>query len=89
MTEEFKILWLENLLDIEKIINILESCDKECTKCTKEQKNDCLLEMRESIHSLAIHFKNAIYSFVQLTNNADSQPVAQKQGAQEKPGIYT
>ncbi len=64
MLEDLKHLWLENLLDMEKIINLMESCDKECNKCTREQKNDCILEMRESIHSLAIHFKNAIYSFV-------------------------
>lgn len=68
MSDEFKILWLENLLDTEKIIETMESCDKECTRCSKEQKNDCLLEMRESIHSLAIHFKKAILTFVQLTS---------------------
>ncbi len=88
--EEFKMIWLENLLDVEKIINIMESCDKECTKCTKEQKNDCLLEMRESIHSLAIHFKNSIYSFVEYLGAADQQSaVSQKQDQQEKPQIYT
>ena len=90
MAEEFKLLWLENLLDAEKIIGLMESCDKECSKCTKEQKNDCLLEMRESIHSLAIHFKNAILSFVELTSNAENQQgVEQKSVTQEKPSMYT
>jgi hypothetical protein len=87
MAEEFKMIWLENLLDVEKIINMMETCDKECSKCTKEQKNDCLLEMRESMHSLAIHFKNAIYSFVEFLGSAEQQlPLSQKQ---EKPQIYT
>ena len=65
MFEEFDMIWMENLLGIEKIIELMEGCDKQCSNCTKEEKNDCLLEMRESIHSLAIHFKNAIYSFVE------------------------
>ncbi|MBN2153871.1 MAG: hypothetical protein JW839_20605 [Candidatus Lokiarchaeota archaeon] len=90
MAEEFKMVWLENLLDVEKIIALMESCDKECSKCTKEQKNDCLLEMRESIHSLAIHFKNSIYSFVEYLGTADQQAsVPQKQDQLEKPGLYT
>lgn len=75
MSDEFKLLWLENLLDTEKIVDIMESCDKNCAKCSKEQKNDCLLEMRESIHSLAIHFKKAILSFVELT---ETEPENQK-----------
>ena len=89
MAEEFKLVWLENLLDTEKIIEMLESCDKECSKCTKEQKNDCLLEMRESIHSLAIHFKKAILSFVELTNDLETQSVEQKPAPQEKASLYT
>jgi hypothetical protein len=83
-------IWLENLLNVEKIINMMESCDKECNKCTKEQKNDCLLEMRESIHSLAIHFKNSIYAFVEFLSAQEQQiPASQKQDQQEKPHMYT
>ena len=90
MAEEFKLVWLVNLLDTEKIIDLMESCDKECSKCTKEQKNDCLLEMRESIHSLAIHFKKAILSFVDLTNNMENQQsIEQKPPVQEKVSLYT
>ncbi|HME52803.1 MAG TPA: hypothetical protein VKM55_11340 [Candidatus Lokiarchaeia archaeon] len=90
MTEEFKLVWLENLLDTEKIIDLMETCDKQCSKCTKEQKNDCLLEMRESIHSLAIHFKSAILSFVELTNGIESQQsIEQKPEPQEKASLYT
>ena len=81
MIEEFDMVWMENLLGIEKIIELMEGCDKQCSNCTKEEKNDCLLEMRESIHSLAIHFKNAIYSFVEalmrgpeLENAIESNP---------------
>ncbi|MHA1370403.1 MAG: hypothetical protein ACTSWN_07115 [Promethearchaeota archaeon] len=61
-----KILWMENLLSIEKIKELMENCDKDCHNCTKDEKNDCLLEMRESIHSLALHFKNAIFAFVEF-----------------------
>ena len=90
MSEEFKLLWLENLLDTEKIIDLMESCDKECNKCTKEQKNDCLLEMRESLHSLAIHFKKCILGFVELTSNLENQqPIEQKPCVQEKASLYT
>ncbi len=89
MLEDLKHLWLENLLDMEKIINLMESCDKECNKCTREQKNDCILEMRESIHSLAIHFKNAIYSFVESVNGAERQVAVSQEGKQNTAPIYS
>jgi hypothetical protein len=69
LSDEFKLVWLENLFDAEKIIDIMETCDKDCANCSKDQKNDCLLEMRESIHSLAIHFKKAILAFVEITGS--------------------
>jgi hypothetical protein len=86
VSDEFKMLWLENLFDAEKIIEMMESCDKDCSRCTKEQKNDCILEMRESIHSLAIHFKKAILSFVELTEN---QPGDQEIKIPGKANLYT
>nr|MDO8116750.1 hypothetical protein [Candidatus Sigynarchaeota archaeon] len=89
MLDDLKHIWLENLFDLEKIINMMESCDKECNKCTKEQKNDCMLEMRESIHSLAIHFKNAIFSFVESVNNAEKLPPGTQDGNQGTAPIYS
>lgn len=83
--EEFDLIWMENLFDVEKIIKLMESCDKCCKNCSKEEKNDCLVEMRESIHSLAIHFKNAIYSFVEFCKN----PAIVEEIEFMKPSIYT
>ncbi|MFX0100898.1 MAG: hypothetical protein ACFFCS_15085 [Candidatus Hodarchaeota archaeon] len=85
MIEELDLVWMENLFDIEKIIKLMECCDKSCQNCSKDEKNDCLIEMRESIHSLAIHFKNAIYSFVESCRT----PVETEEMERIKPGIYT
>ncbi|MHA1748541.1 MAG: hypothetical protein ACTSVI_00425 [Promethearchaeota archaeon] len=73
MLEDNKLIWMENLFDIEKIIKMMESCDKDCKTCSLADKNDCLLEMRESIHSLAIHFKDSIFSFVELLKKVENK----------------
>lgn len=80
MGEEYRHIWLENMLTIDEIVAMMENCDKDCENCTKEERNDCLLEMRESIHSLAISFKNAIHSFLLLCNieNNRKMPVYHK-----------
>ena len=63
-------LWLENNLDIDKILEILENCDKDCKTCDRTDKNDCLLEQRESLHSLAIMFKKLVQSLIHVLDTS-------------------
>ena len=74
----FKIIWLENNLELDEILEILENCDKECDSCDDQKKTDCVLEMRESLYSLASIFKNAILSWIELIHYGPS-------GAERKP----
>lgn len=56
------------------MIHILEDCDKSCTSCNKDEKLDCMLEMREVLHDLVKSHKDAILSFVQMLNGRVSRP---------------
>lgn len=67
---DIKHLWLENLLDIEQIIELMESCDKDCANCSRTERIDCILELRESVHSMAKILKNAVLSMVNAGRNA-------------------
>jgi hypothetical protein len=62
---ECDLVWSGSLLDMEKILEMMESCNKDCRNCTRDEKLDCILEMRESVHSLAKAFKSAILSQIE------------------------
>jgi hypothetical protein len=62
--DEFTIAWAHDYLDIEKIIAMTEDCSKECCSCSRDDKEDCRLELRECMHSLAKIVKSAILSIV-------------------------
>jgi len=65
--------WCEALVDVEKIIKMMENCDKNCRTCNKDQKNDCMIEIRECVHGLAFIVKNAILSFVEVIRSGGGE----------------
>jgi len=76
--DEYDLLWSGAILDIEKIVSMMKNCDKECRSCTKVEKDDCFLELRESVHSLAMIVKNAILSMVETAKDAKENPLPEK-----------
>ena len=70
MSEEFRHAWLENLLDVQNMRDLLEQCDKECHTCSKDEKNDCLIEMRECLYSMVTMLENFIRASMS-TNRID------------------
>jgi hypothetical protein len=67
LTEEYSIQWASDLLDVEQMIAMTEDCDKDCRSCSKDEKEDCHLEMRECLHSLLKLFKDTILSYIMHT----------------------
>lgn len=55
---EYKHAWLENFFTIDEIKSKIETCDKSCSTCNEQDKNDCLLECKEYIYSMATMFKD-------------------------------
>ena len=55
---ELRHVWLENFFSLDKIKEQIETCNKECKSCSKEQMLDCLLETKECVHSLAVMLKD-------------------------------
>ena len=56
--QEMRHAWLENHFTLDQILGLIETCDKHCKSCKFEQHDDCHVEMRESIHSLAAIVKD-------------------------------
>jgi hypothetical protein len=73
--------WAHDILDAERIIKLCEDCDKDCESCSRADRMDCHLEVREAVHSLAIHFKNAILSMLEESKK-------EKVMAPEKPNPF-
>jgi 3,4-dihydroxy-2-butanone 4-phosphate synthase len=78
LTEDFEgecdLVWAGSLLDMDKIIAMMEDCTKECCTCNRDDKDDCRLEMREAIHSMAKTFKTTIHSFIEFATK-ERKPV--------------
>ena len=72
--EDMAIQWAHDLLDIEQVIKLTEDCDKDCSSCSRIDRMDCHLEMREAVHSLAIHFKTYVLAQVEMSGSVSSQP---------------
>lgn len=82
--DEFQIAWAHDILDLEKMLAIIEDCSKECCSCSRDDKDDCRLEIREAVHSLAIIVKTAILSIVEASTK-------EKEEVEEKatPPMYS
>jgi hypothetical protein len=72
--EECAIAWAGAILDIEKIVALTTSCDKDCKSCTQVERMDCHLEMREAVHSLAVIFKQYILGNMEAAKNKKDLP---------------
>jgi len=73
--DECAIAWAGSILDIEKIIALTTSCDKNCKSCTQAERMDCHLEMREAVHSLAVIFKQYILGQIEASKNKKDAPI--------------
>jgi len=72
---EFDLVWSGSLLDVERILAMMEDCSKECCSCSRDDKDDCRLELRECVHSLAKIIKQAVLSMIeQATKEKPSLP---------------
>ncbi len=63
---EFRMKWLENNFTIDQVLGMLEGCDKDCKSCEKDQKVDCILELKECLHSMAKMMKNTILAVFEM-----------------------
>jgi hypothetical protein len=64
---EKKMVWLESFFSLDQIISKIEACDKDCKSCTLTERNECLLDCKEFIRSIALSLKELFSHLIPVT----------------------